>query len=132
MRNLVLLPEDTALCKLEDFVSQVFQWMRCGMNPSRLASLGLFPPPDQPSHKFPALEEALHGLACPTSLQEGLFATLAAVAHLLDLNEREAARVLGGCHENLQKLLESATSYCIARHLYAHLLRWLGQCQLRW
>lgn len=130
MRNLVPLPEDTTLCKLEDFVCQVFQWMYCGMDPSRLASLGLSPSSDQPSHKFPAMEKALHGLACPTPLQEALFATLAGVAHLLDLNEREAARVLGGCHETLQKLLESTTSYCIARHLYAHLLRWLGQCQL--
>ena len=104
--------------------------MRCGMIPSDLASLGLSPSSDGPSHKFPALEKALRGLGCPASLQEGLFAMLAAVAHLLNLNDREAARLLGCSHETLQKLLECTTSDCVARYLYAHLLRWLGQCEL--
>ena len=97
------------------------------MAPSRLSSLGLSPSEEGPPHKFPALEEALQRLGWPTALQEGLFATLAAVVHLLGSEDEEAARQLGVDPKDLQELLDCSTGPCIARQLYAHLLRWLGQ-----
>lgn len=109
-------------------VTQVFQWLRCGMAPSRLSSLGLSPSAEGPQHRFPALEEALHRLGWTTPLQEGLFATLAAVLHLLGSKHEEAARQLGADPKDLQELLDCSTARCVARQLYAHLLRWLGQC----